>query len=146
MQPLPEVKQANWPTTGIDYYVLAKLAAAGLSPSPKASRRQLIRRVMFDLVGLAPTLEQVQHFVNDSSPDAYERMVDHILASPQYGERWSRYWLDVARYSDTMGYNFMRERRFPFSYTYRDYIIRSLNTDKPYDRFVMEQLLSLIHI
>ena len=140
VQPLPEVKQANWPTTGIDYYVLAKLEAAGLSPSPKANRRQLIRRVMFDLVGLAPTLEQVQHFVNDSSPDAYERMVDRILASPQYGERWSRYWLDVARYSDTMGYNFMRERRFPFSYTYRDYIIRSLNTDKPYDRFVMEQL------
>ena len=140
VQPLPEVKQANWPRTGIDYFVLAKLEAADLSPSPKASRRQLIRRVMFDLVGLAPTLEQVQHFVNDSSPDAYERMVDRILASPQYGERWSRYWLDVARYSDTMGYNFMRERRFPFSYTYRDYVIRSLNADKPYDRFVKEQL------
>ena len=138
--PLPAVKQANWPATGFDYYILAKLEAAKLQPSPAASRRQLIRRVMFDMVGLAPTSDQVTEFVSDPSPNAYQRMVDRVLASPQYGERWSRYWLDLARYSDTMGYNFMKERRFPFSYTYRDYVIRSLNNDKPYDQFVMEQL------
>jgi len=140
VQPLPTVRQSNWPATGIDYYVLAKLEAAKLQPSPVATRHQLIRRVMFDLVGLAPTPEQVQQFTDDPSPDAYQRMVDRVLTSPQYGERWSRYWLDVARYSDTVGYNFMKERRFPFSYTYRDYVIRSLNEDKPYDQFIMEQL------
>ncbi|MFP6603801.1 MAG: DUF1549 domain-containing protein, partial [Pirellulaceae bacterium] len=140
VQPFPTVRQSNWPTTGIDYYVLAKLEAAKLQPSPVATRHQLIRRVMFDLVGLAPTPEQVQQFADDPSPDAYQRLVDRVLTFPQYGERWSRYWLDVARYSDTVGYNFMKERRFPFSYTYRDYVIRSLNEDKPYDQFIMEQL------
>ena len=138
--PLPTIKQTSWPATAIDTYILAKLEAANLQPSPVASRRQLIRRVMFDMIGLAPTLDQVKQFVNDPSPDAYQRMIDRVLASPQYGERWSRYWLDLARYSDTMGYNFMKERRFPFSYTYRDYVIRSLNNDKPYDQFLMEQL------
>lgn len=139
-RPLPEVQQAQWPLTGIDYYILARLEQAGLTPSPPAGRRELIRRVMFDLVGLAPTPGQTRQFLDDPAPDAYERLLDRVLASPQYGERWGRYWLDVARYSDTLGYNFMKERRFPFSYTYRDYVVRALNSDKPYDQFIMEQL------
>jgi len=139
-RPLPEVQQAQWPVTSIDYYILARLEQAGLTPSPPAGRRELIRRVMFDLVGLAPTPGQTRQFLDDTAPDAYERLLDRVLASPQYGERWGRYWLDVARYSDTLGYNFMKERRFPFSYTYRDYVVRALNSDKPYDQFIMEQL------
>ncbi|MDE0735540.1 MAG: PSD1 and planctomycete cytochrome C domain-containing protein [Pirellulaceae bacterium] len=139
-RPFPVVQQAQWPVTGIDYYILARLEQAGLTPSPAAGRRELIRRVMFDLVGLAPTAAQTQQFLDDSAPDAYQRLLDRVLASPQYGERWGRYWLDVARYSDTVGYNFMKERRFPFSYTYRDYVVRALNSDKPYDQFIMEQL------
>ncbi|MFP6621201.1 MAG: PSD1 and planctomycete cytochrome C domain-containing protein, partial [Pirellulaceae bacterium] len=139
-QPFPLVQQTQWPVTGIAYYILARLEQAGLAPSPPAGRRELIRRVMFDLVGLAPTVAQTSQFLDDPAPDAYQRLLDRVLASPQYGERWGRYWLDVARYSDTLGYNFMKERRFPFSYTYRDYVVRALNSDKPYDQFIMEQL------
>ena len=140
VQPLPTVKGDSWPRTGLDYYLLAKQQTAKVSPSPPVDRPTLIRRLMFDLVGLAPTPEQLQAFLQDTSADAYPRLVDRVLASPQYGERWGRYWLDVARYSDTVGYNFMKERRFPFSYTYRDYVVRSLNEDKPYNQFVLEQL------
>jgi cytochrome c553 len=137
---IPAVQDQQWPENRLDYFVLAKLEAVGLAPSPTADRRTLIRRVMFDLVGLPPTPEQVAQFINDKQPSAYERMVDRILALPQFGERWGRHWLDVARYSDTVGYNFMRERRFPFSYTYRDYVIRAINEDRPYDEFVQQQL------
>ena len=138
--PLPNVLDRDWPRNRLDYYILAKLEAAGIAPSPMADRRTLIRRVMFDLVGLPPTAIEVSDFIADEQPGAYERMVERIIAMPQYGERWGRHWLDVARYSDTVGYNFMKERRFPYSYTYRDYVIRALNEDRPYDDFVHQQL------
>ena len=102
--PLPKVKQADWPRNPIDHFVLARLEAEGLRPSPQADRYTLIRRVYLDLIGLPPTPEEVDAFVNDDSPDAYERLVDRLLASPHYGERWARRWLDLARYADTNGY------------------------------------------
>src|SRR5690606_18711375 len=107
---------------------------------PEADRRTLIRRLSFDLTGLPPTPEQVDEFLADNGPDAYARLVDRLLASPHYGERWGRHWLDVARYADTRGYAFAQERRYPYAYTYRDYVIQSLNDDLPFDRFVCEQL------
>jgi hypothetical protein len=122
----------------VDAFVRAKLKDAGLKPAPPASREQLIRRVTFDLHGLPPAPEEVAAFVKDTSPDAYEKVVDRLLASPRYGERWARHWLDVARYADTNGYEFDEPR--PDAWRYRDYVIRSLNADKPYDRFVTEQL------
>ncbi len=138
--PLPQVKDAAWPRKAIDYYVLAKLEAAGLTPSPEADRRTLIRRATFDLLGLPPTPEEVESFIADESPDAYEKLIDRLLASPAYGERWGRHWLDVARYADTKGYAFGKERKFPYAFTYRDWVIQSLNADMPYDEFVVQQL------
>ncbi len=138
--PLPPVQDRNWPQNPLDMYVLAKLDAAGLAPSPPADRRTLIRRVTYDLTGLPPTPEAVEAFLADPAPDAYVRLVDQLLASPHYGERWGRHWLDVARFADTRGYAFARERRYPYAYTYRDYVIQALNDDLPYDRFVCEQL------
>src|SRR5438067_1745592 len=109
--------------------------------SPQADRRTLIRRITYDLSGLPPTFEEVEAFIKDKRPDAYARVVDRLLASPHYGERWGRFWLDVARYADTKGYLAGgEERRYPFSYTYRDYVIRAFNEDKPYDQFVIEQI------
>src|SRR5205807_7404167 len=93
-----------------------------------------------DLTGLPPTPDEIDTFLSDDSPDAFAKVVDRLLASPHYGERWGRHWLDVARYADSKGYVFTEERRFPYAYTYRDYVIKSLNDDKPYDRFVTEQL------
>ena len=124
----------------IDLFVVSKLQLSGLGPSPEADRRTLIRRLAFDLLGLPPTPEEVDVYIADPAPDAYERLVDRLLASPQYGERWGRHWLDVARYADTKGYAFAQERRYPYSYTYRDYVIRAFNADLPYDQFVVEQL------
>ena len=140
VSPLPSVSDLAWPRSNIDFYILNKLDAAKLRPSAEASRRELIRRVMFDVTGLAPTVSEVAAFESDDRPDAYERMVDRVLVTPQHGERWARYWMDVARYSDTLGYNFTRGRRFPYSYTFRDYVVRAFNSDKPYDQFVVEQL------
>jgi hypothetical protein len=137
---LPDVKDVDWAATPLDRFVLAKLEAAGLTPSPSADRHTLIRRATFDLLGLPPTPDEVEAFVNDASPDAYQRLIDRLLASPRYGERWGRHWLDVARYADTRGYSFGKERRFPYAYTYRDYVIGAFNEDVPYDRFVVEQL------
>ncbi len=137
---LPTVKDAAWPRTPIDRFILAKLEAKGLAPSAEASRRTLVRRLYFDLTGLPPTPEEVEAFVADRRADAYERLVDRLLAAPAYGERWGRHWLDVARYADTRGYVFTAERRFPYSYTYRDYVIAAFNEDRPYDRFLVEQL------
>jgi mono/diheme cytochrome c family protein len=137
---VPAVKYADRVRTPVDAFVLAKLYEKGLSPSPLAERRTLLRRVTFDLTGLPPGPDEVEGFVNDHSPDAYARVVDRLLASPAYGERWGRHWLDIARYSDTKGYVFTEERRFPNSYTYRDYVIRAFNDDKPYDHFLIEQL------
>jgi len=136
----PAVKQITWPKTDIDRFVLAELEKARLSPSPAADRRTLLRRMSFDLIGLPPTYEEVRAFEQDRSSQAIETVVDRLLASPQYGERWGRHWLDVARYSDTKGYVFTEERRYPFSYTYRDYVIDAFNKDLPFDRFVTEQL------
>jgi mono/diheme cytochrome c family protein len=124
----------------IDAFLRARLAEKQLSPSPPADRRTLLRRASFDLVGLPPTAEEVDEFAADASPDAYERRVDRLLASPRHGERWGRHWLDVARYGDTKGYAFQQERRYPYAYTYRDYVIAAFNADKPYDQFVVEQL------
>ncbi len=124
----------------IDAFVLAKLSDKGMSLAPRADKRTLIRRAYFDLLGLPPTVEEVEVFVKDESPDAWEKLIDRLLASERYGERWGRYWLDIARYADTKGYILTQERAFAFSYTYRDYVIRSFNEDKPYDRFVTEQI------
>src|SRR5262245_7241418 len=124
----------------IDAFIVNKLRAAGLSPSPTADRRTLIRRLSFDLIGLPPSPEEADDFLADQSPDAYERLVDRLLASPRYGERWGRHWLDVARYGDTKGYAFQQERRYPYAYTYRDYVIRALNEDLPYNEFLLDQL------
>jgi mono/diheme cytochrome c family protein len=137
---LPAVKKSDWVQTPIDAFVLAGLEAKGLAPAPAADRRILIRRVTQDLHGLPPTPEEVAAFEADRSPDAYARLIDRLLASPRYGERWGRHWLDVARYADSKGYVFNEERRYPFAYTYRDYVIRAFNEDLPYDQFVLQQL------
>ncbi|HXY34054.1 MAG TPA: DUF1549 domain-containing protein, partial [Planctomycetaceae bacterium] len=136
----PDVKNRAWVQTPIDQFVLARLEANGLTPSAAVDRRTLLRRMSFDLIGLPPTFEEVRAFERDRSSEAVERVVDRLLASPHYGERWGRHWLDVARYSDTKGYVFTEERRYPFSYTYRDYVIDALNKDLPFDRFIVEQL------
>jgi hypothetical protein len=124
----------------VDAFILARLEAKGLKPAPPADRRTLVRRVTFDLTGLPPTAQEVAAFEADASPDAFAKVVDRLLASPAYGERWGRHWLDVARYADTKGYVFTEERRFPYAYTYRNYVIRAFNEDLPYDRFILEQL------
>jgi mono/diheme cytochrome c family protein len=136
----PAVKKADWVKTPIDAFVLAGLEAKGLTPAPAVDRRTLIRRVTLDLHGLPPTPDEVADFEADRSPDTYARLVDRLLASPRYGERWGRHWLDVARYADSKGYVFTDERRYPFAYTYRNYVIRAFNEDLPYDQFVLQQL------
>ncbi|HTG43097.1 MAG TPA: PSD1 and planctomycete cytochrome C domain-containing protein, partial [Verrucomicrobiae bacterium] len=140
MPALPEVKRPGWIRNGIDAFVLARLETNNMSASAPAERRTLIRRATFDLLGLPPTPEEVESFASDTSEKAWENVVDRLLASPQYGERWARHWLDVARYADTKGYVFEEERRYPYSYTYRDYVIRAFNEDLPFDRFIVEQI------
>src|SRR5437899_2816255 len=122
----------------VDAFILAKLQSAGLTPTPEADRRTLIRRVTFDLTGLPPMPEAIDAFLADDRPDAYERLVDRLLASPQYGEQQARHWLDVTRYADSAGFSNDFER--PHAWRYRDYVVRSFNADKPFDRFVLEQL------
>ncbi len=134
------VRDAAWPINPIDRFILARLEAKGLVPSPRADRRTLIRRATFDLTGLPPTPGEVAAFEADGSPDAYDRLIDRLLASPRYGERWGRYWLDVARYADTKGYVFFQDADFHWAYTYRDYVVSAFNRDLPYDRFIIEQL------
>ena len=124
--------------TPIDKFILAKLHANGLSMSAKADRRTLARRLYYDLLGLPPTPEEIAAFVEDDSPRAYVQLVDRLLASPQYGERWARHWLDVVKYADTCGYD--KDKLRPNAWPYRDYVIRSFNEDKPYERFVQEQI------
>ncbi|MBN9122111.1 MAG: PSD1 domain-containing protein [Planctomycetes bacterium] len=137
----PPIPKLNSPTTNpIDAFVTAKLSDKGLSLSPRADKRTLVRRATFDLTGLPPTPEEVDAFLKDEAPDAYEKLVDRLLASPRYGERWARHWLDVARYADNKGYVFFEGREYPWAWTYRDYVIRAFNADKPFDRFVTEQL------
>ncbi|MBX3441454.1 MAG: DUF1553 domain-containing protein [Planctomyces sp.] len=135
--PVPPGFEA-WARTPIDRFILAQLAAHDLAPSPEADRRTLIRRLSFDLTGLPPTPDDIAAFVSDESPGAYERLVDRLLASEAYGERWARHWLDVVHYGDTHGYD--KDQPRPNAWPYRDYVIRSLNADKPYSRFIEEQL------
>jgi hypothetical protein len=135
---LPRVQDAGWVRTPVDAFVLAALEAKGLRPSPPADRRTLIRRLTFDLHGLPPAPEEVDAFEEDPSPDAYERLVERLLASPRYGERWGRHWLDVAHYGDTHGYD--KDKRRDHAWPYRDYVIRAFNEDRPYARFIREQI------
>ena len=134
----PTVKNTDWARTPIDRFLLAKLEQAGLAPAPETDRRTWIRRVYFDTIGLPPTPEAVAAFLADESPDAYERVVDEVLASPRFGERWGRHWLDLARYAESRGHEF--DADIPNPWHYRDYIIQSLNDDLPYDEFVTEHL------
>ncbi len=137
--PRPAVAHADRVRNPIDAFVLAKLEEKGLSLSPETDRRTLIRRASFDLTGLPPEPAEVEAFLADTSTSAYERLIDRLLASPRYGERWGRHWLDVAGYADCEG---RREQHLPrnFAWRYRDYVIRSFNADKPYDRFLVEQI------
>ena len=137
---VPDIKDRHWAQTPIDNFVLQKLEEKGLSPGKAADKRTLIRRATFDLIGLPPTPEEVEAFVNDQSTDAFAKVLERLLASPHYGERWGRYWLDVARYADSKGYVFEEERRYPYAYTYRDWVIRAFNEDMPYDRFLTYQI------
>lgn len=138
VKPAIPVVNAGDDGTPVDAFIEQKLETKGLSLSPAADKRTLIRRLTYDLTGLPPEFEAVQAFIADESPDAYTRLVDRLLDSPAYGERWARHWLDVARYADTKG--IFRRGRYSFSHTYRDYVIQAFNDDKPYDQFIMEQL------
>ncbi|MFO0903427.1 MAG: PSD1 and planctomycete cytochrome C domain-containing protein [Pirellulales bacterium] len=136
----PDVARRDWALAPLDRFLQAAQEPLGLSPSPPVSRAALHRRLAFDLVGLPPSPEEAAEFAADASPDAVERLVDRLLASPRHGERWARHWLDVARYSDTKGYVFFEDKNYTWAYTYRDYVIEALNADLPYDRFIAEQL------
>lgn len=136
--PVPVVANKVWASTWIDRFVLAKLEAKGLKPAPPADKRTLIRRVTFDLIGLPPSTAEVDAFLADRSPKAFDKVVDRLLASPHHGERWARHWLDLARYAETDGHEFDREK--PNAWRYRDFVIRALNEDLPYDQFIREQI------
>ncbi len=134
----PSLKRSEWVRNDIDAFVLAKLREQGLSPAPRASKQELIRRVYFDLIGLPPTPEEMDAVLSDPDPQSYEKLVDRLLKDSRYGERWGRLWLDLARYADTAGYE--GDPDFPHAWRYRNYVIDALNNDKPYDLFIKEQL------
>jgi mono/diheme cytochrome c family protein len=136
--PQPEVKAKGWPQSGIDHFVLARLQREGLSPSPRADKYALIRRVSLDLRGLPPTPAEVEQFVNDADPKAYDRLVERMLEDTAFGERWARMWLDQARYADSRGYGSDPLR--PNAWRYRDWVIDAFNANKPYDQFTIEQI------
>lgn len=138
MPTLPAVQDTSWVQADLDRFILARLESSGLRPAPPASKRSLIRRAYFDLIGLPPTPQQVDDFLADDSPQAFERVIDRLLAMPQYGERWGRHWLDVARYADSNGLD--ENWAFEFIYHYRDWVIDAFNDDMPYPQFVAEQL------
>jgi hypothetical protein len=133
-----DVKAKDWAVNPIDNFILARLEAEGLAPCPRADKLRLLRRVTYDLTGLPPTVEEQNAFLKDDSPDAYRKVVDRLLASPRYGERWATHWLDLVRYAETDG--FKADDLRPEAYRYRDYVIRALNADLPYDRFIRQQL------
>ena len=135
---VPEVARREWVRNPVDAFVLAKLEARGFAPAEPADKAALIRRATYDLTGLPPAPAEVEAFVADARPDAYEQLVERLLASPHYGEKWGRHWLDLVRFAETNSYE--RDGRKPNAWRYRDYVIRSFNDDKPYDRFVTEQL------
>jgi mono/diheme cytochrome c family protein len=136
----PSTKLTEWIQTPVDRFVLARLETAGHSPSPKADRETLIRRAFYDLIGLPPTYEEITAFVNDSSASAFASVIDDLLSRKEYGQRWGRHWLDVARYADTKGPIDGGEQRYAFAHTYRDYVINAFNKDLSYDRFILEQI------
>ncbi|HEY0455603.1 MAG TPA: DUF1549 domain-containing protein, partial [Verrucomicrobiae bacterium] len=135
---LPYVGNKRWPANEIDRFILAKLEKANLSPSPAAEKRTLIRRATYNLIGLPPTPEEIEAFIHDSSPRSYESLLERLLNSPHYGERWGRYWLDLARYADTAGDN--ADFPIPQAWLYRNYVIDAFNSDKPYTQFIREQI------
>src|SRR5260221_7174841 len=135
---VPAVKNLSWIKNPIDAFVLAQLEAKGLTPNLPASKQELLRRVTYDLTGLPPTPAEVEAFLADARPDAYEKLVDRLLDSPRYGEKWARHWLDLVRYAETN--SFERDNPKPNVWRYRDYVIRAFNSDKPYDLFLKEQL------
>ena len=134
---LPAVARADWPRNAIDRFVLARLEREKLSPSPEAAKSALLRRVTLDLTGLPPSPAELDAFLADTAPDAYDKVVDRLLASPHYGERWARPWLDLARYADTNGYEKDNRRSI---WKYRDWVIDALNRDLPFDQFTIEQI------
>ncbi len=134
---IPKIRNTAWPSNDIDCFILARLEATGLSPGADAEKIVLVRRLYFDLIGLPPTPEQIAQFVNDQSPKAYEDLVDSLMASPRFGERWGRHWLDVARYAESMS---LRGRLLKHAWRYRDYVIEAFNDDLPYDQFLRQQL------
>jgi len=134
----PVVRERNWPRSPIDAYLLATLEAKGLKPAPEADKRTLIRRLTFDLIGLPPSPLEVESFLEDRTPEAYERVVERLLASPHYGERWGRHWLDLVRYAETAGHEF--DYDVPDAHRYRDYVVRAINADLPYNQFVLEHI------
>ncbi len=135
---LPSVVRADWPRGAVDRFLLSRLERERLAPSPEAERATLLRRLKFDLLGLPPAPDEIDAFLADARPDAYERLVERYLASPHFGERWARHWLDVVRFAESHGFEMNQPR--PNAWPYRDYVIRALNDDKPYDRFVTEQI------
>ena len=135
---LPRVARGDWLRTPVDAFVLARLEEVGLTPAPETSRRALIRRLTVDLTGLPPSPEEVANFLADPAPDAYERLVDRLLASPRHGERWARHWMDAVHYAETHGHD--EDAIRANAWHYRDYLIGSFNEDKPYGRFVAEQV------
>ncbi|WP_235934725.1 PSD1 and planctomycete cytochrome C domain-containing protein [Candidatus Laterigemmans baculatus] len=139
--PVPVPERSDWVRTAVDAFVLARLEAADLEPSPEADRRTLIRRASYAVTGLPPSPEETEEFIRSSDPQAYEHLIERLLDSPRYGEHWTRHWLDVARYSDTKGYVYAREERFwVHAWAYRDWVVAALNQDLPYDRFLMLQI------
>jgi hypothetical protein len=138
--PAPKVKNSAWPKTKLDSFLLAKLEEKRLSPSAPADPRTLVRRAYIDLIGLKPTYDEVETFANDAAPDAYEKLIERLLSSPQYGERWARHWLDVARYAEDNPTSEATNPPYPFAWRYRDWVIEAMNQDVPYDRFVKLQL------
>ena len=130
--------KTDWVRNDIDRFILARLEKENITPSPEATKIQLLRRLSLDLIGLPPTVEELESFVADPSPDAYEKQVERLLGSPHYGERWARHWLDLARYAESEG--FKADETRPDAWRFRDYVINAFNSNKPYDRFVKEQL------
>src|SRR5262249_46340518 len=133
----PPIRDRDWVRNPIDRFILARLEAEGLAPSSEADRATLLRRLSLDLVGLPPAVEEADVFLADPDPDASDKAVDRLLASPHYGERWGRHWLDAARYADSDGYEKDKSR---FVWFYRDWVVQALNRDLPYDRFIIEQI------
>ena len=135
---VPRPRNARWARNPVDAFIGMAQEAKGVTPTAEAERRVLIRRLSLDLTGLPPTPEEIDRFERDASPEAYDRLVERLLASPHYGERWGRYWLDLARWAESEGY--ASDRLRPYAWRYRDYVVASFNSDKPYDRFLREQI------